>query len=231
MLLYYITDRKQFAGSSGEQSRSLLERIGKAASAGVDFIQLREKDLPAGALEELAGLALRAVRESSENTRLLLNSRIDIALAVGADGVHLTSNDVSASEARAIWATSARLGNSRLGTRKFVVGVSCHSPAQVRSAESHGADFAVLAPIFEKQGTGVAAIGLHSLSEAARMNVPADRRVEAGDHREGIPVLALGGVTLQSAAGCKRAGASGVAGIRLFQTGDIAKTVEALRRL
>jgi thiamine-phosphate pyrophosphorylase len=229
MLLYYITDRKQFAGTGSEQCRALIERIGEAASAGVDLIQLREKDLGAGALETLAREALSRVRNASQHTRLLINSRIDIALAIGADGVHLTSMDIMASDARAIWSASLRSGESRLETRNLAVGVSCHSPTEVRSAESHGADFAVLAPIFEKAGTNVPALGLHALREAALKDVPEDRRVEAGDQRVGITVLALGGVNLGNATDCLRAGASGVAGIRLFQEGEIRETVEALR--
>jgi thiamine-phosphate pyrophosphorylase len=229
MLLYYITDRRQFPGPEGEKRRALLERIGEAASAGVDFVQLREKDLSSGSLESLAREAVRAVRESSGHSRLLINSRIDIALAVGADGVHLTSTDISASDARAIWAASMRFSN--LETQSFVIGVSCHSPMEVRAAESHGADFAVLAPIFEKEGANVPALGLNPLREASLKDVPPDRRVEAGDHRVEMPVLALGGVTLQNAVDCERAGARGVAGIRLFQSGDIRKTVEMLRAI
>ena len=230
MLLYYITDRNQFPGPEGEQRFALLERIGEAASAGVDFIQLREKDLGTGALEMLAREALQRIRNASQETRLLINSRIDVALAVGADGVHLTSMDISASDARAIWAASVRSGNSKLETRTFVVGVSCHTPGEVRSAESHGADFAVLAPIFEKAGTNTPALGLNVLREAALKDVPPDRRVEAGDHRVGIPVLALGGVTLDRALDCMQSGAVGIAAIRLFQESNVQRTVEALRQ-
>lgn len=231
MLLYYITDRKQFAGTENEQRRSLLDRIGEAASAGVDYIQLREKDLGSGALETLTREALLRIRTASKHTRLLINSRIDVALAVGADGVQLTSTDVSASDARAIWGASLRSGDAKLETPIFVIGVSCHSPAEVRYAESHGADFAVLAPIFEKAGTTVPPLGLNPLREAALKNVAPDRRVEAGDHRIGVPVFALGGVTLENVADCIRAGARGIAGIRLFQDGDVRRTVEALRNL
>jgi len=231
MLLYYITDRRQFPGTEGEQRLALLKKIGEAAAAGVDFIQLREKDLSSGELETLAREAWQAVRRSSLQTRLLINSRIDVALAVGADGVHLTSTDISASDARAIWASSVRSENSKNVTRNFVVGVSCHTPEEVRASESHGADFSVLAPIFEKAGGSVPALGLNSLREAAFKDVPADRRIEAGDHRVGIPVLALGGVTLERALDCMQAGAAGIAAIRLFQEGDINKTVEVLSGL
>ena len=228
MLLYYITDRQQFAGTDAEKQETLLHRIGDASSAGIDFIQLREKDLAISTLETLAIAAVRRVRDNSEKTRILINSRIDVALAAGADGVHLTSTDISASDARAIVASDRRETSRQTG-RSFLIGASCHSPADVRRAQSHGADFAVLAPIFEKAGTSLPPLGLTALAEASLVGVPPDLRVEAGDHRVAIPVLALGGVTLQNAPGCLRAGAAGVAGIRMFQHGDIQAALETLR--
>ena len=227
MFLYYITDRRQFAGGEQEQRRKLLLRIGEAARAGVDYIQLREKDLPIRQLEFLARDAVRCVRDSGSRTKLLINSRTDVALAVGADGVHLTSTDITASEARAIWFS----GIGEPVTGSIVVAVSCSSPEAVRLAESHGADFAVLAPIFEKQGSDRNPLGLDALRRATGANVPIDRRVEAGDNRSHMPVLALGGVTLENAAACMQAGASGIAAIRLFQQGDLKETVERLRNM
>lgn len=226
MLLYYITDRKQFPGTETERRTALLRRIGEAASLGVDLIQLREKDLPTGDLEKLARDAVRAVRNHSQTTGILINSRTDVALAVGADGVHLTVSDISASEARAIAGASFRHPSPL--PSDFVIGVSCHSVAKVRAAESHGANFVVLAPIFEKPGTDVPALGFEVLRSAARTPAP-DNRVEAGDNRGGIPVLALGGVTLENAADCRKAGAAGVAGIRLFQTADLRELIRRLK--
>jgi len=113
--------------------------------------------------------------------------------------------------------------------RDPVIGVSAHSPADVRYAESHGADFAVLAPIFEKATTLTPGIGLSALREAcAALAAPGD--VEA-PYQGGFSVLALGGVTLNNASDCLRAGALGVAGIRLFQHGDLCETVRKLRDL
>ena len=100
--LYYITDRSQFPGNAQEQERRLLEKIAECAAAGVDLVQLREKDLSAGALEELALKAMAAVAGS--RTRLLINTRTDVALACGAHGVHLPANDLAASDVRAIFA-------------------------------------------------------------------------------------------------------------------------------
>ena len=219
MLLYYITDRTQFVGTDAEQRAALLRRIAEAARAGVDYIQLREKDLTPRALECLAREAVRAVRENSNAARLLINARTDVALAVGADGVHLPDGDLPASEIRALWMKS--------GARAPVIGVSAHSVADVRYAEAHGADFAVLAPIYEKAGTPVKAIGVAALGQAcSALKPPGD--VEA-PYQGGFRVLALGGVNLGNAQECLRAGAAGVVGIRLFQAEDVAETVKRLR--
>jgi thiamine-phosphate pyrophosphorylase len=225
LLLYYITDRHQIGRTEQEQRRNLLLRIGEAARLGVDFIQLREKDLSIRQLEYLARDAVRCVREHGSQTKLLINSRIDVALAVEADGVHLTTTDIAASEARAIRSSA----NDTRQTANWIIAVSCATPSAVHSAESHGADFAVLAPIFEKRGTDRAPLGLEALRLAAGVDVPIDRRVEAGDNRNHMPVLALGGVTIENAQSCILAGALGVAGIRLFQQGDLRETVERLR--
>lgn len=227
VLLYYITDRTQFDGSEAARRRQLLERVQQAAAAGVDYIQLREKDLRSGELEQLATEAIRRVRTESRQTRLLINSRTDIALASDLDGVHLTATDIHSGDARAIHAAATRT----TANSKFLVAASCHSVAEVRLAESHGADFVVLAPIFEKAVTGAAGIGLEQLRTATLLDTQPDLRVEAGDHRVGIPVIALGGITMEKAAGCLQAGAAGVAGIRLFQRGDVAKTVKRLREV
>ncbi len=217
MLLYYITDRNGFVGSDTQQREALLRRIADAACAGVDYIQLREKDLSSREMERLAAEALRAVRDHSSTTRLLINGRADVALAVGADGVHLPSGQLTVLEIRALW-TQCRGGPP-------LIGVSAHTTAEVRDAEVEGADFAVLAPIFEKAQTGKAGIGLEALravcSRPQLLSNPADR----------VAVLALGGVTPSNALACLAAGAAGVAGIRIFQWGDVFETVKRLRGL
>ncbi|HKW25027.1 MAG TPA: thiamine phosphate synthase [Terriglobales bacterium] len=219
MIFYYITDRMQFPGTAAEQHARLLAKIAEASRAGVDLIQLREKDLPARELEALAREAARAIRKNAgrKSTRLLINSRIDVAIAVGADGVHLRADDIAASEARVIF--------SKAGVDKPVIGVSCHSVSEVRLAESHGADFAAFGPVFEK--SGALSQGVASL-RAACGKVPA-HGVEAAVPAGQMPVLALGGVTRDNAARCLEAGAAGVAAIRLFQENDIAGIVEDLR--
>ena len=219
MISYYITDRKQFPGTAAEQRARLLAKIAEATRAGVDLIQLREKDLPARDLESLAKEAMTVVRENAggKRTRLLINSRVDVAIAAEADGVHLRGDDIAASEARVIFA--------KAGVRKPMIGVSCHSVSEVRLAESHGADFAVFGPVFEK--SGAPGHGLATL-QAACGQVPAPG-VEAAVPAGQMPVLALGGVTQDNAAACLKAGAAGVAAIRLFQENDIASVLEDLK--
>lgn len=213
MLLYYITDRKAFAGTEAKRQSALLRRIAEAASAGVNYIQLREKDLPSRELEHLARGALRAVRENSERTCLLINSRSDIALACGVDGVHLPANEIVASEVRSLW--------GKCSNQTPIIGVSAHSPADVRQAMKENADFTVLAPIFEKQDTNAKAMGLDAVHAASL-------QIQTTCSSRSFALLALGGINLTNAGACLQAGASGVAGIRLFQTGDVVETVRRL---
>ena len=213
MLFYYITDRTQFPGDEPDRQTALLARIGEAARWGVDYIQLREKDLTARHLESLARRAVTEVRKNSSTARLLINSRSDVAIAVGADGVHLRSHgDLAPSDARVIFADC--------GKHDPVIASSCHTLKEVALAESHGADFAVFAPVFEKDGRKGA--GLEELRRVCKREIAASSR---------MPVLALGGVTIENTAACLDAGAAGIAGIRLFQSGDIGKTVRTLRKL
>ena len=212
--LYYITDRHLLPGDGAEQERRLLEKIAECAAAGVDLIQLREKDLGTRALEELAHKAMAALGGS--RTRLLINSRTDIALACGAHGVHLPANDLPASEVRAVL---TRTTVARAGISSPVIGVSAHSMAEVASAEAHGADFAVFAPVFEKNGTA-SHEGLGQLRQVCH-------RIEMA--QPPMPVLALGGITLENARQCVEAGAAGIAAIRLFQQNDVHAVVRKLR--
>jgi thiamine-phosphate pyrophosphorylase len=224
VLIYYITDRTQFAGSEAERRAQLLQTIRNAAAAGVDYIQLREKDLGARELELLACETLQIIRAEGQS-RLLINHRTDVALAVGADGVHLTGTDIFASDARALVASGCSTG-------RFIVAASCHSVEEARLAEAHGADFAVLAPIFEKVSTAREGIGLEELRQATRKNSSPDLRVEAGDVRRSFPIFALGGVELERAQLCANAGASGIAGIRLIQQClDLPALVRSVRSL
>jgi thiamine-phosphate pyrophosphorylase len=212
LLLCYITDRSQFQGGSADKERRLLDKVAECFAAAVDLIQLREKDLNARQLEELAHKIVAAVPAGSR-TKLLINSRTDIALASGAHGVHLPANDLPASEVRSLMV--------RAGTGAPVIGVSTHTIEEVAQAEAHGADFAVFGPVFEKNRQ-LSTQGLERLRQAC--------------HRPQIdgvpmPVLALGGITLENARQCFAAGATGIAAIRLFQQNEAQQIVSRLRAL
>jgi thiamine-phosphate pyrophosphorylase len=223
-LLYYITDRTAFPGDESTRRRRLLEKIAEATRAGVDYIQLREKDLPARDLEQLANQAIKVMAETRKpttacrplTTALVINSRIDVVLATGAEGVHLRSTDVSPVEIREIWKRSECGANAHeLAQRSPLISIACHSPEEVSQAATNRADLAILAPIFEKKDApNSPAAGLAQLREACRNK---------------IPVLALGGITLENARSCLAVGAAGIAAIRLFQENDIAAIVRKLR--
>jgi thiamine-phosphate pyrophosphorylase len=204
--LYYITDLCRFPGEAREQERRLLKKIQECAAAGVDYIQLREKELGTRELEALARKAMAALEGS--RARLLINSRTDVALACGAHGVHLPSHDLAASDVHAIFA--------RAGAQKKVIAVSAHSVEEAAYAESHGASFAVFAPVFEKAGV-TNATGLEQLRQVCRQRASS------------MPVFALGGVTLENARLCLDAGAAGIAGIRLFQENAVGEVVKLFR--
>lgn len=219
-LLYYITDRSSFPGNASERRRRVLEKIADATRAGVDYIQLREKDLSAREFERLAKEALGIIQQLRTEDRdlrtaLLINSRTDVALAVGADGVHLRSDDLSAHEVREIWQRGAGALARENARPRPVIAVSCHSPEEVGQAARNAATFAVFAPVFEKKDArDLPPAGLAKLREACQYE---------------IPVLALGGITLSNAASCLDAGAAGIAAIRLFQENDIASVVREIR--
>ncbi len=218
--LYYITDRTAFPGNETSRRQHLLNKIAEAARAGVNYIQLREKDLPTRDLETLAREAVYILHEiqretpnSRPETKLLINSRTDIALAVEADGVHLRGDDIPPREALAIQSITRE--HLRLETRNFLTAVSCHSVEDVRRAEREGASFAVLAPIFEKTTAPQApALGLTALKNACQGQ---------------LPIFALGGVTVENARACLHAGAAGIAAIRMFQNDNVEKVVRQLR--
>ncbi len=156
------------------------------AAAGIGAVQLREKDLDDRSLYELARLARSALPPP---VRLLVNGRIDVALAAGADGVHLPADGLPAASLR------ARFGGGVL------IGRSTHRLEEVQRARDEGADYVTFGPVYATPGKGTP-VGLAELRRAAA---------------SGIPVYALGGVTLGRFAELAGTGVAGIAAIRLFQ--------------
>jgi thiamine-phosphate pyrophosphorylase len=155
------------------------------------MIQVRAKTLPA---RDLSALVRRAV-DAAAGAPVLVNTRADVALACGAQGVHLPSNSPSPALVRAI----APAG--------FLVGISCHSPEELERAAREGADFAVYGPIFATHShPAMRPLGLDALAAAT--------------HKIDLPIYALGGITEENAPLCIAAGAAGVAGISLFGIGE-----------
>jgi len=177
--LYLITDRKQVPGGD------LCAAIESALRGGVRAVQLREKDLSPRDLYELAVRVRELTR--SYGAQLLINDRIDVAMAVAADGVHLGESSMPVDRARSIV-------NDR-----FLIGVSCHDCQNAVKVQEAGADFITFSPVFftpSKAGYG-APVGLERLAEAARLLR--------------IPVFALGGITKETARTTVDQGAHGVA--------------------
>jgi thiamine-phosphate pyrophosphorylase len=212
-LLCYVTGRNSLGGA--DPVESLLANIRAAIDAGVDWVQIREKDLNARELLALArpALAMRSDKSRAAEPRILINDRLDVALAAGAAGVHLGRESVPAREV-VRW---CRAGNA---PAEFLIGVSCHSVDDAREAESAGASYIFLGPVFATPSKvsfgppqGVAKLG--DVCRAVR-----------------LPVIAIGGVDAENAEECLRAGAVGIAAIRMFQEGlDPAALKDALARL
>ena len=218
-LLCYVTDRHALrVANPAESLAALTQKIEDVAAAGVDWVQIREKDLTASALASLTKQVLRiAVRSSSKRscaTRVLVNDRLDVAIAERASGVHLGEKGLPLSEAKRLIQSSSV--NQTIG-ESFLAGVSCHSLEAAEAAERDGADYIFFGPIFatpSKETFGPPQ-GAERLREVCRS--------------VSIPVLAIGGITLDNAESCIVAGAAGVAAIRLFQ--DAIDPISVLERL
>ena len=201
MLRYAITDRAQFPGD--EQTRQ-AELAAHWSKAGIDFVQLREKDLDPGALATLARRIQAALWSAGPGIRLLINSRADIALATHADGVHLTSapGSLTPVQIRQLYAAASQPAP--------IISLSCHTlveVAQAATAEPSRCPTLILfGPVFEKRlGDSLISegTGLDLLRQACTLAAP-------------TPVLALGGITEENTPACLAVGAAGIAAVRLF---------------
>lgn len=178
MIRYLISDRKLYP----DVVRQVRE------SRGVDWVQIREKDLPPRQLLDLVERVIEVARP--RGIKVLVNERADVALAAGADGVHLPSKAIAPSEIRSLGID--------------FIGVSCHGEEELEAAAAEGASFAVLGPVFPP---------LSKFSPLVPLGL--DRFQQIVGRWSGFRVLALGGITEDRVPGCLAAGAAGVAGISL----------------
>jgi thiamine-phosphate pyrophosphorylase len=206
-IIYLITSGATTKTTTPESSdfARVLTLVEAAVAAQIPLLQLREKHLSARVLYELATRAAKIARGTG--TRLLVNDRSDIACAAGAAGVHLTSGSLTADVVRNTYGS------------EMLIGVSTHSLEQARAARDAGGDFVVFGPIFETESKRVFGepLGLRKLNEVAR-------------ELDGFSVVAIGGVTAGNVVECFRAGASGVAAIRLLNDAEnLRPRVEEIR--
>ncbi|HYW70853.1 MAG TPA: thiamine phosphate synthase [Pyrinomonadaceae bacterium] len=207
-ILYLITRgaTSEATTAASPEFAQILDQVSAATSAGIDLIQIREKQLTAGVLFDLVGQAVKRTRGTA--TRVLVNDRADIAAGAGADGVHLTTQSLSAATVRAIFG------------RHFVIGVSTHALNEALLARDGGADFAVFGPVFQTKSKELFGEpqGLETLSQVAAT-------------LSGFPIIALGGVSAANAGDCLAAGAQGIAGIGLFaETANFDSVCSMIRR-
>ena len=215
-LVCYVTDRRSLPlAISSDAIPMLLKSISAVASAGVDWIQLREKDLGGREWLDLARAAIQSIRQSASETRVIVNDRVDVALTAGAGGVHLSENGFSVPDTRRL---VNRFGQDSGKALDFLIGVSCHSLGAALGAARDGADYIYFSPIF------------HTPSKAFYGPPQGVDRLRQICKAVSIPVIAIGGITLENAASCYAAGAAGVAAIRLFQDAkDLPSVVRSLR--
>ena len=215
-ILCYVTDRQTLSRANEPDGReALLHKIQEAAAAGIDWIQIREKDLSG---KECAALTSAAIERATilstsrqGRARIIVNDRLDVALSQAAGGVHLGESSLPVEEAR-------KLGDSRIRSQDFLIGVSCHSVGAARAAARGGANYIFFGPVFATPSKAAfgAPQGLARLAEVCRA--------------VSLPVVAIGGITLEYVALCLSAGASGIAAIRLFQDAqDLVSLVKTLR--
>lgn len=208
-ILCYVTDRTELHGGSLSAFDKVRDKIRNGADAGIDWIQIREKDLPPRELLTLAGDAVCIAHAASDGPRVILNDRLDIALAAGADGVHLGGESIAFADVIR-W---CKRGNA---PPEFLIGVSCHGLEEALEAERAGASYVFFGPVYDTPskrsfGSPQGLARLARVCEAVR-----------------IPVIAIGGVTEKNATETLSAGAAGIAAIRLFQESEDAESLKAV---
>jgi len=188
-----VTDRRQVSPDARTVAAEIagLERwLDDAIDAGVDLIQIRERDLPASVLAACAARVLARARQG--RTRVAVNDRVDVALAVGADGVHLPESGLPVAAVRA------------LAPPGWTVGRSVHAVSEA-AAEAHaGATYLLFGTVFP------------STSKPPDAPVQGLKRLQAAVAASVAPVVGIGGITPERARLCAAAGAAGVAAIGLF---------------
>jgi thiamine-phosphate pyrophosphorylase len=200
MQLYAITNSQRAATSLSSRIEALCRLAAGWARGGVEYLQIREKDLSSGELELLTASVIKEIKRSQ--TQVLVNGRADVALSAEADGVHLPGGlQLSPAEIGSLYA--------RTGKSEPAISVACHSLAEAEAAKDAGATLIVFAPVFEKPTSEgpLPGKGLDMLSAVCQTVSP-------------LPVFALGGVGLENAEKCAAVGASGIAAIRLFASDD-----------
>ncbi|HXW54926.1 MAG TPA: thiamine phosphate synthase [Candidatus Cybelea sp.] len=211
----YVTDRRSLGPGPADPLPNLRERIRLSIDSGVDWIQIREKDLSGRELLALAHDTVSAAKRAMTTHStpcVYVNDRLDIALAAEASGVHLGGQSLPAGDVVG-W---CRTGHA---SPEFRVGVSCHTMESAREAEQNGASYIFFGPVFDTPSKRVYGPpqGLDRLGDICRVIR--------------IPVMAIGGIEEANAADCIRAGASGFAAIRLFQERSKVRLAEFLERL
>ena len=196
--VYLITDRKQAKGGD------ILAAVAAALDGGIRAVQLREKDLGGRELFRLAEAMRRLT--ARYKARLLVNDRIDVAYAAGADGVHLGRDDMPVAQAR-----------SRLPSA--IIGVSCYAqPESARAARAAGADYVAIGSVFA------------SATKPSAVRAPLEM-IASAKRAGGLPVAAIGGIDARNAADAVAAGADMLAVISaLFGAPDTGAAARALSR-
>jgi thiamine-phosphate pyrophosphorylase len=233
-IVCYVTDRRSLSmpaaghgvpADFASEPSPLVAKIAAIAAAGIDWVQIREKDLAA---RELAALTRQAIARRSA-ARIIVNDRLDVAIAEGAGGVHLGEASLSVAEVGLLLKRTATVVMARdqghasqfpVGaTGDFLIGASCHSLEGAKAAAVDGADYIFFGPVF-------------ATPSKAKFGEPQGlKKLEAICSAVSVPVIAIGGVTLENAGDCIMAGAAGIAAIRLFQdAAEPARIVASLKK-